>query len=329
MAKRIDMRDIAKHAGVSVGTVSNVLNGRASVAPEYVERVRRSVDELGFVRNESARLLRSGSSQSIGLLVLSTYNPFFNSLAEAAEAAVERRGMSLVLASSAQSREREDRYLDLFEQQRVSGLLLVPVHGITPRVQALRDRGTSVVAMAPPGNSRRIHSVELDAELGAYMAVTHLIESGRSRILALGGPLDQIDDRLRGARRAAAEGGGRLTHMTTDDLSIAEGERAGARIIDTVRDFDAVFALNDLVALGLSNTLIRSYGVRIPEDLAVIGHDDIEFARFGPVELSSIRQPLAEMTEKAVEFLLGDDGEVARHAVFEPELVVRRSTARA
>lgn len=327
MAKRIDMRDIAKHAGVSVGTVSNVLNGLPSVAPEYVERVRKSVEELGFVRNEGARLLRSGSSQSIGLLVLSTYNPFFNSLAEVAERAVERRGMSLVLASSAQSTERENRYLDLFEQQRVNGLLLAPVHGISPRVQSLRDRGTPVVAMGPPEGSRGIHTVEVDAEKGAFLAVSHLIETGRSRIIALGGPDDQVSDRLRGAQRAADAGGASLTHVPTNDLSIAEGEAVAERIRHMVPDYDGLFAFNDLIAIGVTNSLVRRFGIRIPEDIAVIGHDDIEFSRLAAVELSSVRQPVSDMAERAVQLLLDGDPENPSHDMFEPELIVRQSTA--
>ncbi|CAN5488467.1 LacI family DNA-binding transcriptional regulator [soil metagenome] len=327
MAKRIDMRDIAKHAGVSVGTVSNVLNGVPSVAPQYVERVRKSIDELGFVRNESARLLRSGSSQSIGLLVLSTYNPFFNSLAEAAENAVERRGMSLVLASSAQSTDREDRYLELFEQQRVNGILLAPVHGISPRVQALRDRGTPVVALAPPGDSRGIHTVEVDAEKGAFLAVSHLIETGRSRIIVVGGPDDQVSDRMRGAQRAVQAGGATLVHVPTNDLSIAEGEAVAEKIRDMVADHDGLFAFNDLVALGLTNSLVRKYGIRIPEDIAVIGHDDIEFSRLSTVELSSVRQPVAEMAERAVQLLLEGDPDHPTHDMFQPELIVRQSTA--
>src|SRR5699024_6651178 len=137
----VGIREVAQHAGVSIGTVSNVLNRPQVVSAKTLERVTASMQELGFVRNNLARQLKMGSGTTVGLVVLSLANPFFADLAEACEVVAEERGYTVVLGSSDQQPERQARYLDLFEEQRVAGMLIAPVAGMTEQMRHLRRRG--------------------------------------------------------------------------------------------------------------------------------------------------------------------------------------------
>jgi LacI family transcriptional regulator len=331
--RRVGIRDVARHAGVSVGTVSNVLNRVPSVSDEYVRRVQSAVAALGFVRNDNARQLKAGGSRTISLLVLTSFNPFFNALAEAAEDAAEGYGHSVVLASSAQRLDREARYVDLFEEQRVRGLILAPIAGISQRVMDLRDRGTPVVILGAGRQPGHVCSVSLDSEFGGFLAVDHLIRQRRTRIAVVGGPHAQISERVAGARRAAAEHAVQLSFMETSDLTVPEGYAAGERIgrMPPRARPDGVFAANDLVAIGLLQALVRAEHLRVPRDVAVIGHDDIDFAAAAAVPLSTIRQPVAQIARDAVELVIREADEGVDHVhqrrLLSPELVVRESTS--
>ena len=133
-----NIRDVAERAGVSVGTVSNVLNHREKVSPDAVRRVREAIDALGYVRNDAARQLRVGRSSTVGLVVLDVRNPFFTDLARGAESEAARHGLSVILGNSDEDVEREAGYLDLFEEQRVRGILISPYREVGPHLRRLR-----------------------------------------------------------------------------------------------------------------------------------------------------------------------------------------------
>lgn len=329
---RVQIRDVARHAGVSIGTVSNVLNGRDSVAPELVEKVRNSVDSLGFVPNDNARNLKSSDNQTLGLLVLSTYNSFFNAFADEAEVEADRHGRDLILAASAQLPERERKYLEMFERQRVGGVLLAAVDGVTPAIAALHSRGTPVILLGAT-NEDEFCSVSVDADEGGYLAARHLIEQGRRRLLCIGGPTRQVQDRLDGANRAVAEVEGvTLDYLTTSDLTVREGQAAADQILAMAASErpDGIFALNDLVAIGVVNQLSRMGRVAIPDDISVVGHDDIDFAAMAVVPLTTVRQPIEALASTAVRLALDEAnegvGHAHRHLQFTPELIVRESS---
>lgn len=330
---RVQIRDVAKHAGVSVGTVSNVLNGRASVAPHLVKQVQESMSSLGFVPNDAARQLSSGASRTLALLVLSNYNAFFNALADAAEDEAERRGHSVILGGSSQKPERENRYLDLFESQRVRGILLSPIDGVTSHVRRLKERGTPVVLLGAEDPEGEFCSVLSDAELGGYLAVRHLVDQGRRNILFVGGPLHQVQGRVDGAARAVAETDGVvMNYLSTDNLTIEEGRRVAGRILALPADErpDGIFAANDLLAIGLLHQLTQESTIQIPRELSIVGHDDIEFSASAVIPLTTIRQPVEQMAAAAVQLCLAEaeSGAEHQHEVrgFSPELVVRHTS---
>ncbi|MEL0625369.1 LacI family DNA-binding transcriptional regulator [Salinibacterium amurskyense] len=330
----VSVKDVAQHAGVSVGTVSNVMNHPAKVAPATVKKVQRSIDALGFVRNDAARQLRDGHSKTVGLVVLDVRNPFFTDVARGAETRAGKEGLSIILGNSDEDPARELAYLELFEQQRSHGVLISPIGEITPRLTALRARGIPAVLVDRASPDRSFSSVTVDDVAGGRMAVEHLIAEGRTRIVFVGGPLSirQVADRLEGARLAAAEHDGvTLEVVDLESLSVIAGRKAGASIAARTERPDAVFAANDLVAMGVLQALmLQGSNVRVPEDIALIGYDDIDFASAAVVPLSSIRQPAGMIGHTALEILLEEVAApemAARHVVFQPELVVRRSTS--
>lgn len=330
----VSVKDVAERAGVSVGTVSNVMNHPEKVADAARARVLAAIEELGFIRNDAARQLRDGRSTSIGLVVLDVRNPFFTDIARGAEDRAAQAGLTVLLANSDENPAREAAYVDLFEQQRVHGVLISPLGDITPRLGMLRARGIPAVLVDRAAPDASFSSVSVDDVAGGRMAAEHLIAQGRRRIAFVGGPLQlrQASDRLDGARQAAAEHPDvELRVIEIDALSVIAGRAAGAAIVESADRPDAVFAANDLVAMGVLQALMmQGAGIRVPQDIALIGYDDIDFASAAVVPLSSIRQPSALIGQTAVEILLEEaaDASIApRQVEFVPELVVRASTS--
>ncbi|MFT4228743.1 MAG: LacI family DNA-binding transcriptional regulator [Microbacterium sp.] len=328
------VRDVARAAGVSVGTVSNVLNKPDRVAPDTVARVQAAIERLGFVRNEAARQLRAGRSSTIGIIVLDLGNPFFTELARGAEERAREAGLSVLVAHSSDDPDRERASLDLFEEQRAFGVLLTPVAEDAARLRRMRDRGIPTVLVDAKAADPTFSSVAVDDLEGGRLAAAHLLALGRRRLVFAGGPatLPQVADRLDGARRAvAAHRGATLEHLDTPALTVEEGRRLGHRIAERepAQRPDAIFAANDLVALGVLQTFVMAGGIRVPEEIALIGYDDIDFAAAAVVPLSSVRQPARLIGSTAVDLLSAQPSspDSGRHLLFRPELVVRASTA--
>ncbi|HEY8719548.1 LacI family DNA-binding transcriptional regulator [Pengzhenrongella sp.] len=331
----VSVRDVASLAGVSVGTVSNVLNRPDKVSAESVARVQAAIVDLGYVRNDAARQLRAGRSRSIGLVVLDVANPFFTDVARGAEDRAAEEHLTVLLGNSDQNTSRESAYLDLFEEQRVHGVLISPLGDTVERLERLRKHGIPTVLVDRETPDRSFSSVAVDDVAGGHLAAEHLASVGRTRIAFVGGPssIRQVADRLEGARRAVAEHPGvTLEVWNTDALSVLAGRAVGEQIRDrpAAERPDAVFAANDLLAIGVLQALNMFGDVHVPNDIALIGYDDIAFAAAAVVPLSSVRQPSALIGYTAVDLLLREaaegDGFPREQIVFQPELVIRAST---
>jgi LacI family transcriptional regulator len=328
----VSIRDVAQRAGVSVGTVSNVLNGSPRVAPDTVERVRAAIAGLGYVRNDAARQLRAGRSTTVGLVVLDVRNPFFTDVARGAEDEAAKSGLSIILGNSSEDTERESGYLDLFEEQRVHGVLISPFGDIEARLVELRRRGTPVVLVDRESRDAALSSVSVDDVAGGRLAVAHLLATGRRRLVFAGGPVEirQVADRLTGARAAIAEvPGATLEVLDTPALTVLDGRNLGHELLARADRPDAIFAANDLVAVGLLQALVMAGDARVPDDIALVGFDDIDFAAAAVVPLTSVRQPRHEIGATALRILREEAAEPdlpPRRIVFQPELVVRAST---
>lgn len=330
----VSVREVAALAGVSLGTVSNVLNRPDKVAPGTVERVQSAIATLGFVRNDSARQLRAGRSSTVGLIVLDGGNPFFTDVARGAEDAAMDNGLAVLIGNSDESTDRERTYVDLFEERRVAGLLISPAGDDLSRLARLRDQGTAVVLVDRRADDEHFASVSVDDVAGGRIAVEHLAAIGRTHIAFVGGPfgIRQVADRHAGALAAAQAVGIRLEALPTTSLSVLEGRRIGEAIQarPAADRPDAVFAANDLLAVGLEQAFIMRGTIAVPEQIAIVGYDDIAFAESAVVPLTSVRQPAQDLGRRAIELLTkqveqGQDIDL-EHVEFTPELVVRQSS---
>lgn len=331
------VKDVAASAGVSVGTVSNVLNRPDAVSEATRRRVQQAIDELGFVRNESGRQLRAGRSRTIAYVVLDASNPFFTDVAQGVEEIARAERLALYLCNSDGDALREADYLALLLEQRVRGILITPVDHDTRQVAAVVRQGIPVV-LVDRRAGRHLCSVAVDDVEGGELAVAHLAQQGHRRIAFIGGPMStpQVADRLTGARAAVDTtglAGQQLTVLETAGLNVAEGRRAGEQLLrlPKVRRPTGAFCANDLLALGLLQHMTR-IGVTVPDELAIVGYDDIEFAAAAAVPLSSVRQPRQLLGRTAAELLLSESADGAAHlhqqVLFRPELVVRTSSLR-
>jgi LacI family transcriptional regulator len=327
----VGIKQVAARAGVAIGTVSNVLNQPELVAEPTRQRVLAAIEELGYVRNESARALRAGRSRTIALVVLDAANPFFADVASGVESVAHDLGSMVVVCDTGGDVRRERRYLAQLEEQRVQGVLITPVGGDNQALLRLSQRGTPVVLVDSGTLRQKTCCVSVDDVLGGQLALAHLLGIGCERIAVVGGHggIRQVAERRRGA--AAAAGDVELTTIDTPTLSIAAGRDAGRMIAELSADTrpTGVFCANDLLALGLMQQLTRS-GLRIPHDIALVGYDDIEYAEAALVPLTSLRQPRAELGRTAAQLLVAEVSEGTAHhhrqVIFEPELVVREST---
>jgi LacI family transcriptional regulator len=325
------IRDVAERAGVSLGTVSNVLNRPDKVSEATREVVLAAIAELGFVRNSQAAQLRAGTSRSLGLIVLDLANPFFHDIARGIEDVATELGYALVLCNSDEQAAREDRYLQLLEEQRVRGMLITPVGPMSERLDALRRRGTPTVLVDRHDPRVDCCSVAVDDVAGGELAGAHLVARGHRRIAYVTGPLSlrQCKDRLTGLRRAVADHDVAVDVIEVPALKARHGYEAARALFDDGAAPTAVFCANDLLALGVLRAAV-STGRRVPEDIALLGYDDIEFAADAAVPLSSIRQPTLHIGRTAAQLLVEEcdhpDSHAHQQIMFRPELVVREST---
>jgi LacI family transcriptional regulator len=331
------IRDVAQLAGVSVGTVSNVLNKPDEVSADSLARVQKAIDQLGYVRNDAARRLRAGISSTVGFVVLDGQNPFFNEVVRGAEDEGSKNGIAILVGNTDENSSREGMYLDLFEEQRVRGVLISPYGDINARLQQLKSRDIPAVLVDRVNVDGQFSSVAVDSVAGGEIAAQHLIDTGRRRIAFVGGPFDirQVRDRLEGARVAVdnSEFDVEIEVIATTALTVSEVVLARKRIMERAAGLrpDALFAANDLLALGLLQSLVVDGNVLVPREMSLIGFDDIAFAGAAAVPLSSVRQPSRMIGQTALRVLMEESEDptmIPRQTVFRPELVVRASTQR-
>ena len=332
--RRATIRDVANLAQVSLGTASNVLNRPAVVAPSTRKRVLDAIAATGFVRSTAAKQLRVGRSHTIGVVVLDIANPFFVEMVRGAEHVLRQRDYVLMLCSSDESPEREQRYLRVLEEHRVDGLLISPVESDLQSAAALVARGIPTVLLDRDGSSHGLCSATVDNVRGAELAADHLFELGHRRVAFVNGPatIRQCQERSDGARRSLRRACRRhtasLQEIVVGALTIEQGEAAVAPLVALDPCPTAVMCANDLLAFGVLRGL-AGLGIPVPDDMAVVGYDDVVFASMLSPSLTSVRQPQYELGVVAAQLLLKEvSGAAHEHEtiLFEPELVVRASS---
>lgn len=325
------IRDVARQAGVSAGTVSNVLNRPSYVAPEKRRKVLEAIAELGYVPDASARQYRPGRQRTLGMVVVDLGNPFFVDVALGAENMAREAGAAFVVCNSGEDALREEYNLDMLVQQRVHGVMITPVDERNPRLGALLERGAPVVLLDRVAGDRHCCSVATNDVHGGQLAGLHLVEQGHRHVAFVGDPdaSRQMADRHEGFVRGI--GRTRCELVTASDFKLETGRSAG-RAVAQMKASErptGLFFVNDLLAIGALQELTRQ-GVRVPEDVAIVGYDDLMWAGAAAVPLSSVRQPRDQLGRTATRMVLAEIDEGAyhqhEHVVFQPELVIRASS---
>lgn len=333
---RLSMREVAARAQVSVGTVSNVLNNPEVVSPTTRERVELAIKELGWVPNKQAQQLRSRQGRTIGLAVMDVTNPYFADLLRGAQSELGARGYSDTIGDADNDSARQSTILRGFLAQRVRGVILGPIGAAPSEVDDLSRSGIPTVLVDRAASDISCCTVGVDDVAGGRLAADHLIAGGHRRLAFVGGPssLDQVRDRRRGAEIAAEAAGVDLRPITVAQLDFAAGRQASDELLllDPEVRPTGVFCANDLVAIGLLQGLM-THGLRVPEDIAIVGYDDIDFAAAAAVPLSSVAQPRRELGATAARLLVAEladlDAEQAhlhQSIRFIPTLVTRASS---
>jgi LacI family transcriptional regulator len=331
--QRLTMRQIADLAGVSIATVSRVLNGRGDVSDETRDLVSRVIRENGYTANRSARGLSAGRTGLVGILVPLVYPAYFSAILGGAAEALSERSLQIVLSPTGGEHDREVSVLDRLHGLTDGALIILPEES-SEELEGLLDSGYRFVVLDPlMPLDERIPSVSAAHTSGADQAMRHLLELGHRRIAQITGPRGWLatEDRRRGYRAALAAAG-ILPDQSLEVEALPEippGREAAEYLLDLPEPPTAIFAFNDNIAIGAVQAA-RSRGLRVPEDLSIVGFDDVEHATIVTPELTTVRQPLAEMGRTAVSLLmrfLEQQRFETLHVELATRLVVRDSTA--
>lgn len=323
----VTRKDVARYAGVSTAVVSYVVNGGPKkVAPATEAKVRDAIRILGYRPNATARALKMGSNQTVGLVIPDSSNPFWALLGHAVEVAAAERGYALLLTNSDNKLDSERRHIRNLAARQVDGVVLASVMFEPDLVELVAAEIPSVLlnhaAIAPGFNS-----VGVDLEAGARLAVEHLIGHGHRNIgLAMGITADnETDGREEGWLRALRAAGLPPGPLARDGFDRSGGYAAGQRLLASNNRPTAIFASSDMQAIGVLRA-IREAGLSVPEDIAVASFDGSVEAEYSWPALTTVEQPVWEMAEAAVSALVGEGrNEPPQHRVFPTQLRIRQS----
>jgi len=326
------MRDVAERAGVSVTTVSHVINETRPVSDDLRRRVLQAMDELGYQPNALARSLRRKETHTIGMIVPDSANPFFAEVARGIEDASFEQGYSVILCNSDGDLEKELLYTNVLTEKRVDGILFVAAGVSTEHIRALQARQMPLVVVDRDIPDVVVDSVLIHNARGGWLATRHLIELGHRRIGCITGPSDVTPsaERVIGYQQALQEAGIPVDEalIVRGDFQYESGYRAAQQLLALEDPPTAIFACNDLMAVGAISAAVE-LGFQVPAQLSVVGFDDIRLASFTNPPLTTVAQPKYEMGVVAMTMLLERMRErdmSPRRRLLDIRLVVRQST---
>jgi LacI family transcriptional regulator len=327
---------VAREAGVSVGTVSNVLNHPDKVSAATLAKVRDAIERTGFIRNGNARSLASRATDTVALIVPSMSNTFFVDMSTGARAAARELGMSLLIASADDDFNQQDRYLDLFAEARSTGILLAPMHDSVAGIKRMRDHGRTIVVVNYDEAQLDCCTVLMDNAGVGSLAVEHLVGLGVGRIVLVATDdfVQPVRERRVGIRAAVRDSGSgvALDEVEVVNFDPSEGRRVGEAIARAWNPGDAaigLIAITDSIALGLIEGVRSRPQIRIPEDIAVMGLDGNREYWDAPIGISTFELPGYTMGMEAMRLLIDENrsgDHVHRHIVLPATLNAREST---
>ncbi len=326
------IREVAEIAGVSYATVSHVINNTRVVAPETRQRVLDAMAESNYRPNALARSLRQGKTNTLGLVLPDSANPFFAEISRSIEDEAFNKGYSVFLCTTELDTRRERFYVDVLSKKQVDGIIFVAAGDQADSLDFLAREGMPVVMI-----DRNLPNVEVDAvlsdhRLGGFLATQHLLQLGHTRIACIAGPssITPSAERVTGYQNALEQ-----ANISYDEKLVIHGDyhaQSGMDITHFILEMNprptAIFALNDLMALGALRAAAED-GCSVPADLAVVGYDDLELSQFTNPPLTTIAQPKKEIGLQAVSLLverIAQNSHPPHRLVLPPELIVRRST---
>ncbi|WP_273845888.1 LacI family DNA-binding transcriptional regulator [Rubrobacter calidifluminis] len=326
---RVTLRDVAQEAGVSIKTVSRVINGEREVNPETAARVSEVAAKLGYRPNELARSLKGRRTRTIGLMIADISNPFYAALARAVEEVARSRGYTMILCASSEDPEIEREYVEVLSGRRVDGLLFVPAPGDGSHLRREQEAGLPMVAIDRPAEGIRTDTVMVQNAAGTRKAVEHLISHGHRHIAFIGDDkrLHTTRKRLQGYLEATRATGLRECFRLGCSTTSA-AEEAMLELLEAPDHPTAIFAGNNLISTGVLEAIARA-GLRIPYDIAFAGFDDFPLASALRPRLTLVRQPVDELGRKAAELLFdrleGEKSSSPSRIILPTRLIVRES----
>jgi len=330
----VTIKDIAREVGVSPSTVSRALSDSPLISQATKEQVHAVAKRLGYERNELARALVKGTSEAIGLVVPDITNPFFADIARGVGEVAHAFGYGVILCNTAESLERGLNYIRLLRRKRVDGLIITNATRNDPVAKQLAGSKTPFILVSRLWEGIETSYVIGDDHYGARQAVEHLISLGHKRIGFIGGPaaVQSSNDRMQTYREVLQEHG--LTPQEEwiryADFTQRAGREAGRRMLSLTVRPTAIFAANDVTALGVLEAA-EDLGISVPDDLSIVGYDDISYASLPRIQLTTVAPPAFEMGKIATDWLISTIvGRHQRllHRVLKPHLVVRCTTAK-
>jgi len=327
------IREVSQAAGVSISTVSRVLNRSGPVSKHAQERVLAAVAQLGYFPNTFARGLVTKRSGGIGATVTDLSDPFFGLMLKGIEGRVEQAGMHLIVTDGHGQLHAERESVAFLTRHNADAIIAYLQQVPDPEILEWAHPGRPLIVVARNVAGMAARCLHIDNVLGGGLATHHLLSMGHQTIAHISGPMALVDgrDRLRGYRTALEKAGLHYDpeRVVEADFTPAGGAAAMAHLLDRGNAFTAVFAGNDQMAAGAMDVL-RNRGLRVPDDVSVVGFDDLPMVRYLYAPLTTVRQPILEMGRAAADLALaalrGEEVEVSRG--FEPELVVRHSVKR-
>lgn len=337
MQKNVTIKDIARIAQVSHTTVSRALNDKSRIRDETKEKILAIAKEMNYRPDFIARSLVSRRTKTLGLVITTIANPFYNELAQGIEATARGLGYSIILCCAHSDLSTEKQYIDMLRSRGVDGIILTSACIEDPNIGALAEEGFPIILVNRrtyhPTVKEKVDYVGVDNILGGFLAVEHLIKLGHKRIGVIGGSTESSVgfERLEGGKKALEAYGleKKEKYFLEGDFLKESGYRGGKQFLRMAEPPTAIFAANDYMAMGVYQAMSEK-GVKVPEEMSLIGFNDIEFAGMIGIELTTVGQKKFEMGALAVKTLVeniegGDTKPSTKEILLKPELIIRKT----
>jgi LacI family transcriptional regulator len=336
MSAKINIKDIAKKTGLSITTVSRVLNGKAKqyrISKKSQQIIKEAATELNYIPNHFAANLRSGRSNTLGLILPSLDNPFFARIASIINNEVRKHGYTLIITDSNEDIEAEKIELRQFVSRNIEGLIIVPCSNEVEHIEQINNQGLPLILLDRYFENCDIPFVATDNYNGAVMATRHLIEHGHSSIACIQGVTKSTPNKLRinGFKKTMQEAGNENIRIVGDDFSVQNGFLETKLLLQWNERPTAIFTLSNTIAMGCLKAL-KEENIRVPEDISIITFDDHPYLDFLATPITSIAQPIEHICKIALRYLFSrlneEEDIIVNQVILKPEMKLRESVKR-